>query len=275
MHTPRVFCVVPVHNRLTCLRTCLADLERQEFPGIHVVVVDDGSTDGTAEWLATQRHVAVTVLRGDGSLWWGGAMRLGMEHVLGIAQPEDYLLMLNDDVRIAPDFVSALVEESCGAGGAVVGALQMASGTDEVLDYGCRVDYLRTVVDTITREDGRPPDALAGRGALYPVSLVQRIGVIRATIFPHYFGDLEYSARAVAHGATLHVSPRAIVRTDPVSSDQVIRSRGVWATAFSARSKSNLFHRAAFFTLSGPWWLRPWAAPRLLVMTVVRGLGRA
>ena len=274
MNSPRVFCVVPVHNRLPCLRTCLADLERQDFRDLHVIVVDDGSTDGTAEWLATRGGMPVTVLKGDGNLWWGGAMRLGMEHVLTVAEPADYLLMLNDDVRVGPDFVSALLDDSREAGGAVVGAVQMASGTNDVLDYGCRVSYLRTAVDTITRPDGPPPNALPGRGALYPMALVRAIGLIRAGIFPHYLGDLEYSARAVAHGASLRVSRRAIVRTDPVSSDQVIRSRGLWATVFHWRSKSTVVHRAAFFTLCGPLWLRLWAVPRLLVMTVVRGARR-
>src|SRR5215467_993337 len=55
MAAPEVSVVVPTHNRLEVLTQVLSALVRQEgAPPFEVVVVDDGSTDGTAEWLRSR-----------------------------------------------------------------------------------------------------------------------------------------------------------------------------------------------------------------------------
>jgi glycosyltransferase involved in cell wall biosynthesis len=51
--TPRVSVVVPTRNRLAMLRRALSGVEAQRFRDFEVIVVDDGSVDGTAEWLRT------------------------------------------------------------------------------------------------------------------------------------------------------------------------------------------------------------------------------
>jgi len=130
----KVFCVIPVHNRLELTKQCLKYLEDQDYPALHIVIVDDGSTDGTREHLAQFSKGNISVLRGDGSLWWGGAMRKGMEFVAALAGDRDYLLMLNDDVRIERNYVSALVRDSSARGGAVVGSAQYDEATGELID---------------------------------------------------------------------------------------------------------------------------------------------
>ena len=88
-----VFCVVPVHNRVEITKRFLGFLSAQDYPALHVVVIDDGSTDGTADLLAQSSHLNLTVLRGDGTLWWGGALHMGMQWVSKMATDADYLLI--------------------------------------------------------------------------------------------------------------------------------------------------------------------------------------
>lgn len=53
--------LIPTYNRLDALRLCLAALERQTVTDFEVILIDDGSTDGTAEWVAG--YAATTSLR--------------------------------------------------------------------------------------------------------------------------------------------------------------------------------------------------------------------
>ena len=61
-----MFLVIPVHNRVSLQRTCLGALDRQTMHrGFAVVVVDDGSSDGTGDTLVKESP-SVKHLRGDG-----------------------------------------------------------------------------------------------------------------------------------------------------------------------------------------------------------------
>ena len=64
--------VVPVHNALKHVELLLNHLKalNTQFPA-SVILVDDGSTDGTSDFVALH-YPEVRVVRGDGNLWWGG-----------------------------------------------------------------------------------------------------------------------------------------------------------------------------------------------------------
>ncbi|HCU23455.1 MAG TPA: glycosyl transferase [Deltaproteobacteria bacterium] len=55
--------VIPTYNRLECLREALISVVSQTFAPEQVIVVDDGSTDGTWEWLQNQTEFPVQALR--------------------------------------------------------------------------------------------------------------------------------------------------------------------------------------------------------------------
>jgi N-acetylglucosaminyl-diphospho-decaprenol L-rhamnosyltransferase len=275
MSVGKVFCVIPVHNRLSCLKDCLAYLDAQDYEPVHIVVVDDGSTDGTPEYLATLSKKNLTVLEGNGDLWWGGAMRLGMEHVTALAHPDDYLLMLNDDVKVGTGFVSALVRTSRRHHGAVVGSVQRDQRSGVVLGTGFSIDYRAMKIYTLGERsfDGEV-DCLPGRGALYPIPVIRKIGLVNSALFSHYFGDIEYSARAKDKGCLLTVSQDANVFTDGTSSDQGVRQRGSLAQWAHPRSKSNLVRRILFFSLRGPLLWRLCVLPRFTVLALYKFLSQ-
>ncbi len=94
----RISVLMTCHNRREKTVACLESLMRQEpVEGLELTVwlVDDGSTDGTAE--AVQRVVpGIRLMTGSGSLFWCGGMRAAWAAAAG-TQPEAYL-WLNDDV---------------------------------------------------------------------------------------------------------------------------------------------------------------------------------
>jgi glycosyltransferase involved in cell wall biosynthesis len=62
---PRVSVVIPTFNRRPFLARTLAAVYAQTFSSFEVIVVDDGSTDGTARWLSSRRLPRLTLLSGE------------------------------------------------------------------------------------------------------------------------------------------------------------------------------------------------------------------
>jgi N-acetylglucosaminyl-diphospho-decaprenol L-rhamnosyltransferase len=269
---PVVYCAVPVHNRLNITKRFIERINCQTYPRIELVIVDDGSSDGTTEFLEGLNQSNLVILRGDGELWWGGAMRLAMRHVLSRASTDDVLLMLNDDVTFDRSFVQELVLESNRHSGAIVGALVCDEDRRVAMSTGYRVDYWRMRISALDPH-AETCDALPGRGLLIPIAAVNKCGIVNARLFPHYLSDLEYTHRAKEAGWTLRICLRAIVYTSGISSDSKVQSKGLVSRYF-ARSKNNVVDRIAFFSVRGPLLLRITAAPRFAFWAIFRGVAR-
>ena len=106
---PKVVAIVPNFRLAEATLAVLAALQEVRCPGgLHVVLVDDGSADGSAERLAAavadDPHAELLAL-GD-NLGYCAAMNRGVAraHDLGAR----YVLFLNNDVRLDPDFLAPL-----------------------------------------------------------------------------------------------------------------------------------------------------------------------
>ena len=100
----RIAVVMTVFNRRAMTLACLEALRTQQVPDgtVDVFVVDDGSTDGTAQ-AVVQHHPDVRLLHGDGQLYWNGGMRLALAEAM--EGDYDYYLWINDDTRLDDDGV--------------------------------------------------------------------------------------------------------------------------------------------------------------------------
>jgi hopene-associated glycosyltransferase HpnB len=114
-HWPSVVAIIPARNEADVIAQSVGSLSKQDYPGsFRIVLVDDGSEDGTA---AAARQVAVEngevrldILRGTalparwtGKLW---ALQQGIQHA---GKDPDYLLLTDADIGHAPDNVRTLV----------------------------------------------------------------------------------------------------------------------------------------------------------------------
>ena len=195
-------------------------------------------------------------------------MRIAMAYVYEIAENDDYLLMLNDDVIIGPTYVASLVKDSIKSQGAIVGSLQLDQSSNLPFASGYKIDYWRMCIRSF-RAPHEIPDALPGRGVLFPMRAARAAGVIHR-LLPHYLGDLEFTARVKEMGNRLMVSSSAAVSTTQDLSPTSVNPRGAINGWFSGRSPRNVWHRLVFFLVRGPFLLRILAAPRFLIIAIYK-----
>lgn len=122
------------HNRREKTKRCIESIYDERYK-IKYVVTDDGSTDGTAEMLQQMKKIYdITILQGDGTLFWCGGMRKSIEYASRMKDKPDYILFVNDDVLFLKGAIKNVIVKSQKENNAVIaGATRNKEG---MLTYG-------------------------------------------------------------------------------------------------------------------------------------------
>ena len=94
MDHKKVFIVIAVHNRKDITLKGLRHLQSINAFSFNIVIVDDGSVDGTSKAIK-ELFPEVHLLNYDGDLWWSGSMNMGMKYAL--EQGAEFIIWMNDD----------------------------------------------------------------------------------------------------------------------------------------------------------------------------------
>ena len=221
----KIAAIIPVYNRKAITIECLRRLKQVYVAGyeLSVIVVDDASTDGTADEIKSQ-FPDVSVLHGCGDLWWTGAINVGVREAL--KKGYDYILLLNDDIKWDCDFLEKIVEVSSLNPNALISAIKLekTGGEDPVILTGCfrevgRFNEIRDVLGgkkyhLAIAENFIECDALTGAALLIPKKVFQCIGLFDDKKFPHNWGDIEFTHRARKAGFSCLVASGSKIYTE-------------------------------------------------------------
>lgn len=223
-HKPKIAIVIPVHNRRELTLSCLERLkiiDKRNFEA-DVVVVDDGSTDGTSEAIK-EKHNNVILIYGDGNLWWSGAVNVGAAYA--VEKGYDYVLTMNDDIEFENNFLQILFDTSNEYENSLVSSLSLIRGVlnnDEIIaaigfKISGRLRHIFPSVDNKTLSSLPKEDifcdALPGRSLLIPIKVFKTIGFFDEKRFPHGHGDIEFTYRAKLEGFSPVVNPESKIYT--------------------------------------------------------------
>jgi GT2 family glycosyltransferase len=266
--------IIPTFNRREHLKILLNQLKAQKLSfaiKVEVVVVLDGSSDGTLEMLQ-QEFPKVHIVEGDGNWWYTKSMNEGFKYAESLLP--DFVLTLNDDIEVNPDYISKLllaynsVEE-----GSIMGSLSVShSHPHKVTNSGNslknklfgiyrhhlpfmsvqNIEMLSGVKDTVT---------LPGRGILIPFKTLKDLNYFDE-FFMQYHSDGDFCLRAKEKGYKVYVSWDAVVfshmgLTSSSSSFKKQTFNDFINTFFDNHSRNYLPARAVYIWRHHTKWAMP------------------
>ena len=214
--TPKVVAVIPIHNGREETLAFLESMSHVSYPELEVIIVDDGSTDGSAEAIANS-FPQVGIVRGDGTLWWSGATNLGVREAL--KHGVEFILTINNDTVVEPGFLEPLVETAIANPRSIVTSkIHDFDDRTFICSFGGKIDWLLGEIRDVTnRRDRCDFNSLRecawvnGSSTLVPAAAFREIGLFDRQECPQYHGDAEFSLRARRHGFRLFAEPRSII----------------------------------------------------------------
>lgn len=100
----KVTVIIPNYNGLQFMEACMAALERQTYQEFTTLIVDNGSADGSVSFIREHYPQAVLMEMGE-NLGFSGAVNAGIR-----AAKTPYVLLLNNDTEVDPEFVGEMVK---------------------------------------------------------------------------------------------------------------------------------------------------------------------
>jgi GT2 family glycosyltransferase len=165
--------------------------------------VDDASSDGTAK-MVKNKYPGVHIIRGTGSLFWAGGMRLAWQTALESKEEYDGFLLINDDVEFIDSFWSNLVftHQWCKSryGREGIYVMSVKDKKTDKFTYG-GYHFKKTIfkhqrVPAYPSGDIPVPCQVSNANILYvSANVVKNIGIFNFR-FTHSLADLDYTLRA-------------------------------------------------------------------------------
>lgn len=210
--------IIPNWNGVKLLGQCLDALRRQTFKDFEIIVVENGSTDGSVEFVK-KNYPEVVLLEQETNLGFAGGVNVGLRH-----SKVKYKILLNNDTAVDSGWLKALVEtaDKHNTAFAVVSKILEASKEkqpkqykidstgDQYSTWGMPFPRGRGEVDTGQFDSGEQVFAACGGSVLYRSNLLAKVGLFDEDFFA-YYEDVDISFRARLLGYTVLYEPKSVV----------------------------------------------------------------
>lgn len=251
---PVFYILLPVHSRRLLTERFVKCLRAQTHQDFHLILIDDGSTDGTADMV---RSIVpqTTVLLGKGNWWWGGSLHQGINHLRETAVADSsIILFINDDLTVEPDYLERAARVMADKKGSFVLSRVRCAQETEPQETGTHVDLKRLHFSV---PDGPEQiNCLSTQGLFAHWSDVRVVGGFHPRLLPHYLSDYEYTIRAHRMGFKCETSAELVIdlNRDTTGFHRIEEKRFVvfLKKFFSLKSPANPVYFSSFVWLVCP-----------------------
>lgn len=257
----KLYILLPVHNRKDISIKFVKMLLNQTYKNYHLVLIDDGSSDGTVEYI--KEYVTdLTIINGDGNLWWGGALHQGYLWAKNkINNSLDAILIINDDVLIETDFLATglkiLRENSFKT--LVIAENFKEEFQDTLIDSGVYINW-KSLDFNLKVESGKA-NCCSTRGLFLKFDDFLSIGGFFPKALPHYLSDYEFSHRAYKKGFKIITNPSLKLFTSNNTTGNHFIAKSTFKNyvknLFSIKYVGNPVYFTTFILLACPFYLIP------------------
>lgn len=247
-----VAAVVVTYNRLEDLKKCLDSLHQQTRPLDAIFVINNGSTDGTQEWLATQPGLLVTTQENLGG---AGGFATGIEtgHQAGYT----WLWCMDDDCLAAPDALAQLLAAP-NLGPCIKNSMSVSmQDHEELAFYVDRPNRAYRKVKDMTDTALIYGVASFFNGTLIHTDVVKAIGIPDKNLF--IWGDeVEYMTRTQKMGFPVVTVPSSVFYHPPSFDRNGIPWPAAWKQYYAVRNQRRVFQNM-FGNTMGRLMFASWA----------------
>jgi GT2 family glycosyltransferase len=255
----KLYILLPVHNRRKITENFVGCLFQQTFQTYHLLLIDDGSTDGTAESVREMLpQEKLTIIQGKGHWWWGGSLQQGYKWLVSqkkVINVDDFVLIINDDTTFDKDFLSIGIEILTQHNNSLLLAQCYSEVSNKLMDNGVRVDWNKLAFSLA--ENNEEINCLSTRGLFLRIKDFYKIGGFYPVILPHYLSDYEFTIRAYWKGFKLLTESKLRLYSNEVVSGNrnfIEKSLSVFVKhIFLKNNANNPLYRISFILLACPW----------------------
>ncbi|QQG40223.1 MAG: glycosyltransferase family 2 protein [Candidatus Aenigmatarchaeota archaeon] len=201
-------------NGFENVKVLMESLETQTYRDFDVIIADNGSTDGSTEELRKLAGQKKIVLIENGkNLGFAGGINAALR-----AAKTPYVLALNDDMKLMPNYVEILVRELDEHQDVAVVQSKILSWDGTKIDMiGTQLTYGSMIA---RRGAGAPADAygeheyiehVGGGGVIFRMEVLKKLGYFDESFFPGYYEDADLTWRLKEAGYKMYYCPEARV----------------------------------------------------------------
>jgi len=216
---PRVSIIILNWNGLEDTAACLQSLKEITYPNYDVILVDNGSKGNDAKVLRETFGDHIYIIENDKNYGFAEGCNIGMRYALKNSAP-DYILLLNNDTTVAPDFLAEMVKiaESDPLIGIAGPKIYFYNESNKIQSAGGRIDWWRGKailmglfeIDRGQFEEVKEVDWVSGCALLIKLDTIKRIGLLEPAYFT-YLEETDWCARCKKAGYKVVYAPKAKV----------------------------------------------------------------